>query len=391
LTSTLVWLVDRLPLFAWIAHPQGVHLACAALALLAVAINGPWMAKRGGFWGAWYGGALLLGALSMILALTLPGASFIVLLPAVAAALAALPSAWNRSSADSPRNRTLSVLAPPWLAMLVGAPIISLCYSALGILSWPVITLLLSLGTALLLPLLANAEMARATQLMRRISAGAAVAGLLITLLLPTYSAEWPQRLSFQYRFDRDAHQAFWIAVPSSRALPPQLVHAASFSSKAQPEFAGSGTEVYFAPASVRALEAPQLDVISATPLDASTHYRLHLQSARRATEAFLVFPPQSGVHEMQVATASGEIRTPLYAMRSGATRATFVGLPAEGVEIEIDAAPGNLTAQVFDQSFDLPGGEFLQRLRGTDAASSQDGDVTVVQRTVTLIPATGR
>ena len=391
LTTALVWLVDRLPLFAWIAHPQGVHLACAALSILAVAITGPWMAKRGGFWGTWFGAALLLSGLSMILALTLPGASFIVLLPAAAAALALLAATWNRPGADSPGNLSIAVLAPPWLAMLVGAPIISLCYSALGILSWPVITLLLSLSTVLLLPLLANAEMARATQLMRRMSAGAAVAGLLIALLLPTYSAEWPQRLSFQYRFDADAHQAFWIAIPSSRALPTQLPHAASFSSKAQPEFAGSGTAVYFAPAPVRALEAPQLRVISATPREAGTHYRLHLQSARRATEAFLVFPPEGGVHEMQVATPSGEIRTPLYTMRSGATRATFVGIPAEGVDLEIDANPGNITAQVFDQSFDLPGGEFLQRARGTDAASSQDGDVTVVQRTVTLFPAAGR
>ena len=392
LMTALVWCVDKLPLFAWIAHPLGVHLACAALALLAAAINGTWMAKRGGFWGVWLGSALLLAVLSLVLALTLPGASFMVLVPAVAAALGAVPSAWHGSNGGSRLGRTLAVLAPLWLAMLVSAPIISLCYSALGILSWPVVTLLLSVCAMLLLPLLASLDMARATRRMRWFSAVAAAACVIVVLMLPTYSAEWPQRLSFQYRLDSDAHQAFWIADPSSRALPARLAQAGSFAPKAQPEFAGANAQVYFAPAPLRALEAPALSVVSAAPGQSGRRrYRLHLQSARQAAEAFVVFPARDGVHEMRVSTSSGELLTPLNELRSGATRATFVGLPADGVDFEIDAAAGEVTAQVFDQSFDLPGGEFLQRMRQEDAASSQDGDVTVVQRTVTLIPAAGR
>jgi hypothetical protein len=255
-----------------------------------------------------------------------------------------------------------------------------------------VVTLLLAIIAVLLLPLLSGLQMARATRRIQWISAAGTLAGLLVALALPTYSAEWPQRLSFQYRLDSDAHQAFWIAAPSSRALPPQLAQAALFSSQSQPEFDGSGTRVYFAPAPLRALAAPQLTVTSALPREGGgTHYRLHLQSARRAIGAFLVFPPEGGVHEMRVAALNGALRTPLYALASGATRATFVTLPAQGLDIEIDAGPGPFPVQVFDQSFELPGGEFLQRMRGRDAASSQDGDVTVVQRTVTLIPATGR
>ncbi len=388
----LVWFIDRLPLFAWIAHPLGVHLACAALPLLAVSITGSWMAKRGGFWGTWWGGALLLSGLSVLLAVTLPGASFMVLVPAVAAALAAVPGLWSSASGDSLRTRAIAVFAPPCFAMLVGAPIVSLCYSALGILSWPVITLLLTLSAMLLMPLLADPEMRRASRRLTWVSAAAAAAGLIVALAWPTYSAEWPQRLSFQYRFDSDAHQAFWIANPGSRMLPAPLAQAGPFSSQAQREFAGGNGPVYFAPAPVRALDVPQLSVLSATPrTGGGTHYRLHLQSPRRAPEAFLVFPPQGDVHDLQVATPSGGIRMTLYPMRSGATRATFVGLSAEGVDLEIDTATGEQSVQVFDQSFDLPGGEFLQRLRGIDAASSQDGDATVVQRTVTLIPATGR
>jgi hypothetical protein len=60
-------------------------------------------------------------------------------------------------------------------------------------------------------------------------------------------------------------------------------------------------------------------------------------------------------------------------------------------MDFEIESAADPVTALVFDSSYELPGGAFLQRLRGTDAASAQDGDVTVVQRTVTLFPAAGR
>jgi hypothetical protein len=251
---------------------------------------------------------------------------------------------------------------------------------------------LLSLSAMLLLPLLASIEMARSTRRLRAICAAAALAGVIVALILPTYSAQWPQRLSFQYRLDSDEHQAFWIADPSSRVLPAKLAKSASFNPKSRPEFAGSAAQVYFAPAPLRALDAPQLAVVeSASRPEGGIHYRLHLQSTRRAPEAFVVFPAAAGVRDLRVATPGGELRTPLHEMRSGATLITFVGLPTEGVDFEIDAPAGGLTVQVFDQSFELPGSEFLQRMRGEDAASSQDGDVTVVQRTVTLIPATGR
>ena len=53
------------------------------------------------------------------------------------------------------------------------------------------------------------------------------------------------------------------------------------------------------------------------------------------------------------------------------------------------------MTMQVFDESYglpaDLPDGKTLQRARPKNATSSQDGDVTVVQRTVRLNPAAGR
>jgi hypothetical protein len=69
-----------------------------------------------------------------------------------------------------------------------------------------------------------------------------------------------------------------------------------------------------------------------------------------------------------------------------------MVGLPAAGVEFSVDtAAPMPLAVQVFDQSYDLVEGRNLQRARPANATSSQDGDLTVVHRTVSLDPTAGR
>ena len=83
-------------------------------------------------------------------------------------------------------------------------------------------------------------------------------------------------------------------------------------------------------------------------------------------------------------------MRTKLQRLRSGATLLDIVSLPADGVEFSVDAA-GPMTVQVFDQSYDFPQGGTLQRARPPNAASSQDGDLTVVHRTVSLHPTADR
>jgi hypothetical protein len=69
-----------------------------------------------------------------------------------------------------------------------------------------------------------------------------------------------------------------------------------------------------------------------------------------------------------------------------------IVGLQGEGATLSFDAA-GNQPAviQVFDQSYGLAEGDVLQHARSAQATSSQDGDVTVVHRTVSLNPAADR
>jgi hypothetical protein len=65
------------------------------------------------------------------------------------------------------------------------------------------------------------------------------------------------------------------------------------------------------------------------------------------------------------------------------------VGLDASGVQFGIDAAgPLPIAVQVIDQSYGAPQAEALLHARPPSATSSQDGDITVVHRTVPLTAA---
>ena len=107
-----------------------------------------------------------------------------------------------------------------------------------------------------------------------------------------------------------------------------------------------------------------------------------------------MVFPAAANIHEIFIATPAGPRRAKLHRLPGGATVLLVVGIPETGFQFGIDAAAGRTVAQVFDQSYglpELPAATALQRARPQEAISSQDGDVTVVQRTVSLDPAADR
>jgi hypothetical protein len=117
----------------------------------------------------------------------------------------------------------------------------------------------------------------------------------------------------------------------------------------------------------------------------------VRLRSARGAPEARVVFPASAHVASIEVMAPQGPIRVKLPQLNSGgATLMDFKSLPAAGVEFSFEApGRGPLALQVFDLSYDFPS-ETLQRARPSNATSSQDGDTTVVHRTVSLDPAAG-
>jgi hypothetical protein len=276
-------------------------------------------------------------------------------------------------------------------------PLLLMLYSALGALAWPISTMVLCLAGGFLLPLLANTTK-EARQFIMLSSGAVTFAGICITLLLPTYSAAWPQRMNVEYWVDADRGAAHWWMQAASQRLPEAMADAVPFDPLPRARFAGYPAKGFFADAHALKLAAPELTQISATPgaSPAVVHFELLLKSARDAPTAFVVFPASANVQDVLVATNSGPLRAKLHGFRSGDTVLQIAGLAGTGIRFGIDAAAAPpIQVTVFDESYGLPdalpAGKALQRARPQNATSSQDGDVTVVQRTVRLDPAAGR
>ena len=391
---------------SWIAHPAPMHLASAAIALFTAAGASAWLARRAGFWGFWVAAAVLDALLSVACALVMPGASFVFLLTALAAGLGALPVAFSlaRSRAAASWAAGFAALLPTLVIFAALFAQLQFLYIALGSLAWPVSTLVLGLGAATLMPLLAAATR-RARQRIINAAALLTAGGALLTLSLPTYSTEWPQRINLEYWWDSDTGQSHYLARCDSLRLPAALAAVARFDPAARPRFPGSAAPAFYAAASKpplgRSMAAPELLLtappagqdMASQPAGSLTHYALRLRSARGAPEALLVFPAGAQVGNVTFTTAEGLVQAKLGRLKSGATLLDVVGLPAGGVEFSVDAAGRQpVSIQVFDQSYAFPEeGQALQRARPTNATSSQDGDLTVVHRTVSLDPAAGR
>ncbi len=387
---------------SWISHPLPMHLAAAAIAVLAAGVTSVRLGQRAGFWGFWVAVALLGAALSVAAAAFAPGASFVLLLPVIAAGLAALPVAASLAAARAvtPWRRELAAVLPALVIFATVLPLLQFLYTGLGSPAWPVSTLVLSLGMAALLPLLSIAS----NRMRRGIVLSAvsiAVGGVLVTLCLPTYSRDWPQRVSLEYWWDADTGRPQYLARCESLDLPAALAAAAQFDPLPRPRLPGGGAVAFYAEAPQQpfqpSLAAPDLSLTSqptavSRPGGTTTHFQVELRSMRGASEALVIFPAGAKVTEVEWMTAAGAVPVTPSRLRSGATVLDFVALPADGLKFSFDAAgPLPMAVHVIDESYAFPDGLAVLQARPPNATGSQDGDMTVVHRTVSLGPAAGR
>jgi hypothetical protein len=372
------------PLLAgpFLAHPAAMSTAAVAFAIFAAGCISTWLGGRAGFWGLWAGATLTVSALSTALSLLNPAPVFPWLIASTCALLGGLPCLLIDKSRTIPRWALEFAALLPALALLaVLLPMLLLLYQAVGALAWPLTSMAVCMVLAFSLPLWVIAS-----PLVRRHSMVAsgcvACAGMLFTLLLPTFSEQWPQRLNIEYWLDADTDRAHWWVQPASLHLPAQMAGEAQFEPGLRPRYPGISQLGFSAPAESVALAAPRLDVISAK----DGHLDLRVRSRRNASTAFVVFPQSAHVTDAVLSTPSGPLPARLLPLGSGTTVLLIKNLPAEGMVFAIDS-PAPLSAQVFDVSYGLPEnvpqGKALQGSRPQNATSTQDGDVTVLGRTV--------
>jgi hypothetical protein len=396
----LLRMLGRLPPIqgpSWIAHPLAMHVGFSALTLLTTTAIAAWFARRAGFWGFWFGACMLAAFLSLATALIIPAAGYVVLLAALVAVLGFVPSAWDlmKSRRPSQGAADFAVLFPGLIALSLLLPLLLLLYPALGAPAWPIGTVTLCLTAAFLLPLLGNATRPGRHRL-TWIAAATTFGAICITVLLPTYSKSWPQRVNIEYWADADSGRAHWYTQTASLHLPRAMDETLKFDPVPRERFPGFPLKGFYAQAPIVKLAAPELSQISAN-LGTGDPGRLELllRSARGAPKAFVIFPGSANIHEIEIATPSGPLRAKLQTLRNGSTVVLAPGIPEAGLRFWIKAPAVPMTALVFDESYELPGdlpdAKKLQQARPKNATSSQDGDITVVQHTVRLDPAAGR
>jgi hypothetical protein len=378
------------------AHARALQASFTGLAFFTTALAGAWLRRRAGFWGLWYPGSLLCALLAVVLARWLPGASYLALLPAIAALLALIPTLLGGGAGCEPAaslsSAELAALAVCVATFVLVLPIAVPLYGALGGGNLPLLTLLV-IYSGLSLPALVAIA---APALQRRLIAVTALwlaIGLLTATLLPRYTAESPQRLNLRYELNADTQQAHWVADAPEDRLPAPLRRAAAFVGGASSMLPWRIGHEWAAPAPPLSLPAPVASLLGAQRAEGGrVRYRVHIGSPRAAAVIALAFPPQARVGSLRLegnpeAGSSGLAVTP-WRLSRGWSQLRLLGLPPDGQDLSFEAAEPAFDLKLFDESYGLPAqGIALQSARPRLAVPSQDGDVTVVMRSYRLQP----
>ena len=194
----------------WVAQP-GPMLAAMWLIGIAIAILcATWLRARAGYEGLFIGHALCWTTMSIALALLLPGGAYLALMPAIAFALGTLLL-----------KPEVSVIVTSVVAAVLWFPVVVALYDLSGRAALPVVAAAVAVICTTFTPVISvrNATHRALVAAM----ATTAVACIVMQLLLPPYTAEWPKRMNIQYDTDH------WIvddlkAPPAPRLAlePPQ-------------------------------------------------------------------------------------------------------------------------------------------------------------------------
>ena len=375
--------------YGWAAHPLGMHAACVALTLLAPLAAVRLYARRTGAWSLWMANLVLLGALALLCSLKFPELSFLFIVPVVASLFG---SAWVLHILGRAHGAIalppLAVALPVCGAAFTLLPSVLLIYIGLGADAWPIITAVCGLIAIGLSPLLMDVR-ARNHRAWLLLATVTVIVGAAVTMLQYAYSTQIPQRTLLWYALNSDSGAARWILQPDSKRSAPQLSLEGAGETRAASLPVGNISGVHAAAAPRLDYAAPELQLIDAQTRANWVAYHLRLHSARGAPEIELAIPPTL---KLQSATLlDGAQRLPAHFWRApdGTGWLDLIGAADPGVELELVVPDSKtFTLRLLDRSYGLPPeGAALRPAGPALTTASQDGDLSIVYRSVTLGP----
>jgi hypothetical protein len=357
----------------WVHLPQPEISSFTLLALAVTLGLAAAISRRAGAAGLWAGIWIGWAVLGVVAAVTLPGISYLFLVPALVAGILGLVL---RSGGPA------VTLIPAAVAALLWMPLLLPLYDGLGKQALVGIAVLAAVLFTTLAPLVPGSG--RAGQ--RWLPAAALVLALLAAggaFATPPYSEGTPQLVGIQHYQEAGSTEARWV-VRGSRSLPPSMRQAAQFGAQTEPVYPWAPAyRAFQAPAPRLDVPAPQVTVLEDSSAGGKRRLRLLLVSNRGAAAAGLLVPPGA---RLESARVEGQ-KVPLEGSHKNApnpqewTELAMATLKPEGVEMEVVlGATQPLEWYLYDQSFGLPpGGEALVKARPATAVTFQDGDTTLI------------
>ena len=364
----------------WVAHPGVWSLVAVAFAaattLLAATLGTRVSAPE-----------LVLGSLGpwtlagLLLAIWLPGACYLALVPALAGVAAALGWAAARDTSATAVSRVLE-LAPVTFAAVVWSPIALQLYAAVGFALLPLNVLACVLPASLWsgpLTVLPTKWLGRGL-----LSAlGIGMAAFFLAILIPPANQRHPLWMTLAYQ-EHAGHEARWLLDATFASPPAALLDAVPFVQTHRHQWVGSFQRTYSAPAPLERQPSPSV-----------------IELARRSTPTFQLFRARLQPASSSVLSVHLPLERPLTVMVNdqpasphpvGGYRAyVFLGVPRSGIEIEIlvnDGAP--LSGWVVEHHPGLPAaGTELAALRDRWGRPAHFGDTTLVSTRLDIRPDT--
>lgn len=366
----------------WVSRPMPATVAFWLLALAVTLATGVLFLRKFRTPALWGGVWTLWAVLGLVLSFTLPGISYLFIVPTLVAGVCGL--LFGRS----PVGWAVASIVPAVATAALWFPILILLYLGLGLTGLLATAVLLSLVFGTLLPLLPVSGPVARKWVPLAATAGVIV-GTVMAMMSPPFTATSPRPVDLQHYTDADAGKGRWIA-RSAPPLPPSLRKAGPFAPRPEPPYAWSPSvaRAFVAPAPKLSVAPPELAVVSDSVVEGKRHLRLRLTSPRGANVGIVLIPAAAQLESIRVdgqalQREDGARRNPQQRWRGF----NFSALPSQGSEWEIVLGSTQPTEwYVLDRSHGLP--PFAQPLvqaRPNEAVPFTDGDSTLVSRKVRI------
>lgn len=351
----------------WVAHPapalSAVHVAGAAGAI-SIAL---FLARRARPESLWAGTWLGWGVIGALTAAAAPGASYLFVVPALAAGLAGfLPLA-------------SACVVPAAVASVLVFALGALLYEALGFavpLAHAVPTVLL---VTTLSPMLARISARAARRTAAALSAFALGLGL-VAAAVPKFTASRPQRVNVVFRQDDGAARVFvdtsWG--PARWGSPPAaMVRALGGPARLAPALPWGFAPVTYTDVPAIDAPAPSAEIVSIDQVSGRRRVRARLWSPRGAPSLALVLPAARPVD----VRAFGQVVNARPVV--GGSLVGLFAVPPSGALVELEARGDEpIAATLIDMTEGVPPGTAAAAVvsaRPPEAAPFQDGDSTLM------------